>query len=350
MTIKILSDLHHFDLFYSLQLLFEKRLGGELYRQIGEDWYAQGFWNIYNHPDTVKQYLSLDQAYVPKDVHGFKLPERWTINKNYRYEDGIYYIVDPTKGKVQRAITLDKFREMEFDIIISSVPQHIGPFNRLIELYQPKAKHIFQVGNAWGHLPGVKNILASTAPFGVPPEINTCFYHQEFDLDVYTRTDPVNQKNIYSFIHYMREPELHQFWKQSLPGYNFVKFGAGGDQDLGSTQLVADKMKEAGWVWHVKPEGDGYGYNIHCAAAVGRPLITKSRYYVGKLGYPLMEDLVTCINLDARSPHDNMRLLDRLSQPEEHKKMCDRMYNRFTQLVNFDAEFERIKKFLENLQ
>jgi len=59
---KVFADLHHGDLFYSLQLLFEKRLKAELYRPVGIEWWKEGFWNVFNHPATAQQYLDFNSS------------------------------------------------------------------------------------------------------------------------------------------------------------------------------------------------------------------------------------------------------------------------------------------------
>lgn len=348
---KVLADLHHADLYYSLQLLFEKRLGAELYRPIGLEWYTEGFWNVFPHPDTAGQYLGLNQAInIPKDVHGNPLPRGARVNEEYRFEDGIYYVTDVTKGKIQRAITLEKFRSMEFDIVLSSIPAHIEPFNRLIAQSQPRAKHIFQVGNAWGHQRGVKNILASAAPFAVPDGVNACFYHQEFDLDVWRYVPPTNHSTVYSWIHWMLRKDLMNTFASRLPGWTFRSFGAGLEDHVMETDKQAEKMRESGWTWHYKPEGDGYGYAPHRACATGRPLIVWGEFYKGKLAGQLMEDLVTCVDIGRRSIEESIRILGRLSNPEEHIRMSEAAHRRFAEVVDFDREFVEIRRFLENLR
>lgn len=347
---KVLADLHHGDLYYSLQLLFEKRLGWEMYRPIGLEWYHAGYWHVFPHIDTANQYLGLDHAInPPKNCHGDYLSPREILNKNYRYEDGIYYVKDPTKDKVQRGITLDKFRDMEFDILVSSIPQHVGPFNKLIRLYQPQAKHIFQVGNAWNYIPGIQNILASTAPFYTPPGVNVVNYHQEFDLEMFKYTPPTNHKRVDSYIHYMKELSLLEQYKKSLPDWGFYTHGAGMENCLQKSQAIADTYISSGWTWHVKPEGDGYGYGGHCSAACGRPLIIRGDYYRGKLLSLLLEDKKTCINLDQHPLHENIKLLQYFSQPEEHRTMCENIYKKFREVVDFDQEEQHIRRFLERI-
>lgn len=350
---KILCDFHHQDLFYSLQLLFEKRLGFELYRPIGLEWFHEGYWNVFPHIDTAKQYLSLDQAIQElKTEDGEPWPESHKLNKFYREEDGIYYVKDMSKGGIlQRAIRLDKFKEMKFNILLSSIPQHIGPFNKLVQLYQPQAKHIFQVGNAWGELSGVQNILASAAPFHVSPGINTCFYHQEFDLDTYRYDQPdPSIKKIRSFIHYMRQMDLHQRFKQLLPEFEFITHGAGMDSCFSAANDIAIAYQDTTFAWHVKPEGDGFGYGAHCPFACGRPLITVKQHYRGKLAEALMLDKETCIDIGCRSIEESVRLIRHFAQPEEHKAMCQRAYDRFKEVVDYDKEEQTIRQFLENLK
>src|SRR5690606_23370721 len=146
---------------------------------------------------------------LPLDVHGAPLPEAERKNLHYRVEDGIYYINDVTYRTTHRAVRLDKFKEMEFDLLLSSIPQHIEPYNQLIRLFQPKAKHIFQIGNAWSKVNGVKNILASCSPAGlqVDAEQHVVFYHQEFDLNTFRYEPPTFHNVVNSYVHYMKKPE-----------------------------------------------------------------------------------------------------------------------------------------------
>lgn len=349
---KVFCDLHHGDLYYSLQLLFEKRLGFEMYRPIGLEWYHQKYWHVYPHIDTANQYLGLNYAIEPpKDIHGNYLEGRDLLNGNYRFEDGIYYVKDPTKDKVQRAITLEKFKEMDFDILISSIPQHIDPFNKLIQLYQPKAKHIFQIGNSWQHRPGIVNVLSSTSPFAVPPGVNVCFYHQEFDLDVYQYHPPTVHKRMNSYIHYMKQVDLLHSYRSALgPDWTGTAFGSGMEDCIHRSERIAQEMRDSGWTWHIKPGGDGYGHILHNSYACGRPLVVNKSYYRGQIGEQLMIHGVTCIDISNMSVHDGTTMLRKLSHPDEHRRICENAYNRFKEVVDFDAEEVKIRKFLENLR
>lgn len=347
----VFVDHHHAALYHSFQLLFERRLGWKVYRQIGPEWYNAGYWKIYDHPHTVNQFLGLHQASeTPKDVHGNSLTENERKNLRYIVEDGIYYIADPVHRMMHRAVTLEKFKSMKFDIIISSIPQHIAPFNELISKYQPNAKHIFQVGNCWGHQPGVKNILASTSPFVVPADTNICFYHQEFDLDIFRYEDPTFHNVVHSYIHYMQKPELMDKYKARLLGWQFTKFGAGMDLPILEARGVADAIRRSAFTWHYKPEGDGYGHSIFSSYACGRPALIWGSQYKGKLAESLFVDGITCIDMEKGSLESNVNRLKYLSHPDRHLDMCVNASERFKKIVDFDAEFEKIKRFLSNLR
>jgi len=163
---KILIDFHHQSLFHSLVMLFEDRLGWEVYRPIGTDWYTEGFWMVYDHPATAAQYLGLHQGSqdFPTGITEFKNSEYSVVNDVYFVEDGSY-------NRVHRAVTLQAFKDMDFDVVLSSIPAHIPRFSKLIKEHQPKAKHVFQIGNAWGRQGGVSNILASTSETSRLPRI-----------------------------------------------------------------------------------------------------------------------------------------------------------------------------------
>jgi hypothetical protein len=339
---KIFCDNHHHDLFYSLQLLFEKRFGWELYRPIGLDWYHEGYWNVYPSIDTAKQYLDF---FKKPSTHK---PQWGQLNKHYTSEDGIYYVTDVTKNKVQRGITLEKFKNMEFDILISSMPQHIQPFNKLISLYQPKAKHIFQVGNAWGQQAGVNNILASTSYFPTSNNINICYYHQEFDLDVFNYESKCRSNTISSFIHYMNR-NLWDQYKNKISNMQFNAYGAGMDFCWSKTSDEAEQYKNSKWTWYFKPGGDGFGYSLFRSMATGTPMLIWGPHCQGKLSGELMIDGSTCIDLSKRTIDDNINFINYLSQTENHLQLQDNCCKKFKEKVNYEIEFEQIKKFIERL-
>ncbi len=345
----VFSDRHHESLYSSLVMLFEDRLGGELYYPLGMEWYEQGYWNVYPHPATAKQYLSLDQLYHPEDGTP-------PLNQIMEIHEGIFSVESTDTHKYIKGIRLDKFKEMRFDILIATLPQHIEPFKKLISTYQPQAKLIYQIGNQWNiDLTVVKNVMAS-ANIDIPKDVNGVIYHQEFDLNIFDYTPVPMAKKIYSFINclsmvdiYRKDWELFLELERLLPDWEFKSFGGQcRDGWCNGTKELADKMKEAAFIFACKNEGDGYGHVIHNAAAIGRPLIVRKSDYDGKLAEPLLE-MSTSIYVDNKTPQEIASEIQ-----ETHDNGFDylkgkRIYTKFKEQVNFDHEIHKIRNFLDFL-
>lgn len=349
---KVFADQHHFGLYNSLYLLFEKRLGGELYRPIGREWLDRGFWRIAeiynNHPFTVAQYLGIHDDYVS--------------------DNGIYKIWEAGHEFYQRAITLERFLAEPFDIVIASVPEHIQSFRKLCEIHPNHPKFIYQIGNAWPVENGMApNVMASAKIGSVPPGINFIEYHQEFDTQIFkpNHSNMINPegemihpgKNIYSFINCLNTADLYKHdWvlftelEKMMPEWKWATFGGScRDGECNGQRQVADKMKEARFIWQVKAGGDGYGHSLHSAMAVGRPLIVKKQYYMGKLAEPLLLDGVTCIDIDGLSYAQIVNKILYHSEKDRYIQMSYNAYEKFASLVNFDKESEALKLFMQKL-
>ena len=348
---KILCDFHHEDLFYSLHLLFEKRMGYELYRQIGPEWYQEGYWLVYDHPATVSQYLGIQQAQEWAAIKAQNANMYCTIpNENaYQKEDGIFLIPDFHRNVVYKAVTLEKFKQMKFDIVVSSMPAHIDRFNKLISSYQPHAKHIFQVGNNWG-VGGfnVKNILSSSTKASPNPDQHCVYYHQEFDLTIFDHQSCPNPKSVVNMMHIMSGDCLGKFnqFKAAMPDWKWTAHG-GGNAD-GPATNIPQAFKDHGFLWHYKREGDGFGYNMFNALATGRPIITRKSFFKGMTVDPLLVDGVSCIDLDVHSVPEVIKMLNEAAQ--DHARWSMNTYNHFKSLVDYDREAVAIKAFLDNLK
>lgn len=342
---KVLTDFHHADLYYSLHLLFEKRLGWELYRPIGLDWFHEGFWKIAepygNAIDTVNQFLQI--ANTGWDQYK-------NLNGQHYIEDDVYYSFDHGHDYYHRAITLEKFKNMKFDIVISTIPSHDRSFKTLIEKYQPHAKHISQMGNV-NQTTAVPNVLY-TVPFKPSPNQNTCFYHQEIDPKLYILSEiNTSTRNIYSMVNCLPYAEIYHKYKNAMPSVNFKAFGGGcPDGSLPGAKGVSVKMREANIGWHCKPL-DGFGHNAMGWFASGRPVITKMSDVVryGHDGPRLFEPGHTCLDLEADSFENNLKKIDNLLQPENNIRMGENARARFFEIVNYDEEEKNIRKFLEKL-
>jgi len=349
----VFADFHHSDLMLSLQLLFEKRLGWKLYRPIGEEWFTEGYWKLAepynNNPATIAQYLD-KRGVIPED--GTK-----PLNTSIIDIDDYYLIDSPTMN--QRAITLDRFKRMDIDIVIASIPDHFESFSRLIKDHKRNARLICQFGNILWNIKDYpyKNIMASIAPQKVPSGYNTVFYHQEFDTDVFNYELPKGGRHIRSFVNILETASIYEEdWKtfqeveKLLPQYAFESYGSSCREGVvNGHKEIAKKMKESLFGFHLKSGGDGFGHILHNWFAVGRPPIVRYSQYEGKLAGELMSDGETCIFVDGLTPEEIANKITHYSSREKHKTLCKNAYKMFKRKVNFDAEFQRIKLFLKNL-
>jgi hypothetical protein len=342
---KVFADYHHMNLYYSLHKLFEQRLGWKLYRPIGMEWFIQGYWKIGNpYPDpsyTAKQYLEPNNG---------RPGYYQNLNAKYQLEDsdGTYRVWDEAMEYEHRALTLQQFKDMDIDIVISSVPWHDDIYEEMTKKYHPKAKFISHVGNPQ-QISTKKNIMCSAKPTNIPSDSHSIVYHQEFDLDTFSFIPSVGSKIISSYIHVLPQDEI-AIYKALLPEYSFLSYGINNpDGIILKIRDVAKAMQRSEFIWHVKQIGEGFGHAIHNAFATGRPPIIRSSYMSGFLSQDLLIDNITCIDLDHGTDVENRDRIRRFSQPDNLARLQDGAYKRFKEVVNFDAEFVQLQRFLGEL-
>ncbi len=344
---RVLADFHHTSLLRSLVLLFEGRLGMELYRPIGMEWFDEGYWAINNQRDTAQQFLALESQPVDNTP---------PLNRaEWSRADGTYDILDPGAKTSHRACTLAYFQQNRFDFVIASIPEHVPLFKELIAKYQPRAKLIVQMGNNWElqEYAG-ENVLASIAPqlgFG-----GAMFYHQEFDLQVFHDTPVPAARKVYSFANVIQSlgigwtdyTELKRLMERL--GWEFRSYGGQcPDGNMNGAEQTASKMREAAFIFHVKPGGDGFGHVIHNAYAVGRPLITRPSHYRGQLAEQLLVP-GTFIDLDRYGRGEVKNILTRLMfDPDGLEAMGRRAAQRFDEVVDYEAEAKEVESWLATL-
>lgn len=343
-----LIDNHHAELTHSLELLFGRRLGYTVLQPIGTEWYERGFWKVFDHPETVRQYLSMERA----DKSAHSRPTLMTAAGPTSPDPDLHYIWDPTKELYERAVTLETLLKKGAALVIASIPAHAEPFRRLVRERLPAAKFIFQMGNMFPEfdLATVDNILNSTdrrTPFFK----HALRYSQEFSLDVFSYTEPTLRRLVVDLVHYSSGEPLYQRCKALMPEFHFEAYGAGNETgSISRNAEVAAKMKEADFIWHLKKGGDGYGHVVHNAAALGRPVIISMKDYRGKRFGKFIEDGVTCVTVDGLDAEALAHKIRHYGEPERLKKMSRTLYARFRELVDFDRDVRNVRKFLEKLR
>lgn len=346
----VFVDLHHAILYKSLQMLFEKRLGWNLYRPIGTEWFDKGYWmnaEIYNHhPDTIKQYLEIRNT-VPTKMG----PRNEVVGE----QDGYYEIENSYKN--EKALTYDQFMEMKPDIVIASYHGNIEPYKRLAK--SVGAKHIMQAGNHWPIDWGVvDNLMSSTAPHNYPKNKNVVFYHQEIDLEIYNppETFYINNKNLNSFVNCLPEHDMHkQDWEdfqtleKLLSDYTFKSYGIScRDGIIKEQKDIATKMKDSLFGIHLKGNGDGFGHVAFNWFASGKPVIYRGSQYQDKLWGELLEHEQTGLDIDKMSLTKVAEYIKTCSS-KQYSQLCQNVMTGFSEKVNFNEEEKLLRQFLERL-
>lgn len=344
---RVLVDFHHSSLLRSLVMLFQDRLGMEVYRPIGMEWFYNGYWAINDLHDTAKQFLDwhsqpLDGTPELNDVVG------WAMGQGYGK------VKDPGGENTHAACSLDFFKENKFDYIIATIPAHVPLFKRLIKLHQPQAKLIIQMGNNWDldKYPG-EAVLASVAP--QETTANALFYHQEFDLEIFKPSLMRSTTKIYSFLNVIQATSAwhdYTLLKDALEPRGFELRAFGGqcpDGNMTGPRELADAMRDAALIFHIKPGGDGFGHIIHNAYAVGRPVITRASHYKGQLAEQLLVP-GTFIDADQYSAGELAQEIIKLrDNPMTLEAMGRKAAKVFKQVVDYNKEAEEVRSWLEKL-
>ena len=338
---KVLADYHHHDLWESLELLFTDRLGWELYRPIGMDWFEQGYWNHERkwHGDAIaRQYL-----------------QSWGSDA-----DGLRHDTSHP-GRYHKLLTLDAARSAGIDIVISSLAHNHEGLARFAS--EVGATFGLQVGNVRFAAADMAEDRWDLAAFGLvsgvmpvtPPKPHVV-YHQEFALAPYEPPPRVDPLAVASFVQcYPQDAPAYRWWQgtaERAPEFAWRVYGAYGEAPLdqyaaGNIGVCADvrtAMVESDIAWHAKRWSDGYGHVIHNWFAVGRPVFGFESYYRDQLAGPLWVDGLTSIDIGRRDPDEIVRELRAIANDEEkHLRMSEATAARFREIVNFDEEEQAIR-------
>jgi len=358
---KIFADMHHAGLFASFHYLFENRLGFELYRPIGMEWFEKGYWKIAetynNNIGTVKQFLQVSS-----------LPSDGTPplnNTNTALENPIL-IEERNHGYIQKALRLDEFLALDIDVIIASIPAHIHAYRKLIRDYDLKAKLVYHIGNIFWHnnIPWheVDNVMASVKPFKVPEGKNVVFYRQEFDTNLFKPLTPEDYEkdteyffpdnsDITSFVNCLPQPEKFQELKEWLPNFRFKAYGIScPDGVIDNISTIARRMQQSFLGYHNKPAGDGFGHVVHNWMAVGKPVIVNLNDYKDKLAGELLINGETCIDMSNRSMEEVAKTVYALTKDtDKYKSMEIAVISKFKEVVDFERDADNVRLFLNNL-
>lgn len=353
-NMNVLCDYHHGELYESLRKVFEVRLGGKLYRPIGREWHDEGYWAISHNEGTIDQFLDYRFS-TSGSISGTFVEDAGEIeargHKNYFKKILSIYDNPP-----HNTITFEAAKEFPWDIIIATFPPHYPIMLNFQKKFCPKAKYVIQFGNVVypRYIPeGIQNALNSTGI--VHSEIAHCLdYYQEFDTSCLNPQTPDNDgKFITCFLVNNGGHRAADYWKlQSLlPDWTFKEYGVLNKD--GNIHLYKDQCQEirrAAFLWHVKLNGDGYGYTLYRSLYAGKPVILNygtvySEHRLAKLGF--MKDGETIIDYDGKTLEQIASSLQTMrSNFPIHSENISR---RMREIINFDREEQNIRRFIENL-
>lgn len=334
-------------MWWSLNILIEKKFHGTLYRPVGMSWFDEGYYKLYGNlrakdPERwiAKQYL-VDTLYSEPNPPNLMFGrERYGGCNDYPYF---------------RGLTLEQAKNTQIDIVICSVHENEPYFAKLKEFY-PNAKFIRQAGNDLDTLIDESlypNLLSSaTAPYESFKGSNKVIYRQEWDTTIFQPQEPTEFKNIYSFQNDIEQfEETWEFWtdlKHQLRDYKFQSFGVGCEQGkIYPKRDYYKKMSEATFIVQSKGPWEGYGFAIHNAMWLGRPMIIKFSDYKGKMAEPLLIKDETYLEITDPDIIDKIRYF---SEPDRFKKMSERCRQVFENEVSFEREWSgKLEPFFKNL-
>ena len=350
----VFCDFHHPALYYSLLVLFEDRLGMNLYRPIGLDWKDSGYWKILDLClNEYQRREKLLELLIPNGI-----PPSSTQSWNHVISSDLdFCVVDQYGGCLKRhkAVTFKQFKQMKFDLIIATFINNVIPFEELARIYQDNCPVIVQVGNEWDlNCLTEKNVLASIKPRETDIK-NIVFYKQEFDQTIFAPTNVVPDNLLSSFVCYddISPPDLEYLSKleaQFFGSYQVKLYGKHSpDGFIESQKKLSQLMEQSKFGVQIKAVGDGFGHTLHHWFSRGRPVIFRGSYYKDTLAGFMLIHNQTGFDIDKVSPEDLVRIISNMSD-SDYRLMCSNVKNTFRQFVDFDRDARNVQKFIEKIR
>jgi hypothetical protein len=318
--VNVLVDKHHADLFHSLQILFEDKLGHLVFTPIGHDWWGEGYWRFgqgYGDDRLARQFLEAEPI---ADHHHPDRPIRY--------------------------VTLEQARGMDWAFVVATVQDNQRGFKRLAD--EIGARYVLQVGNTNQYVDWSLDPLAIVSS-EVPIQGRGVVVHQPMPK-VFKYRKPKPTRTIRSFVNcFNSTPCIAPFVSigYQLPEFTFHTHGIdGSDGNVETVREIADLMAGSLFGWHDKVQGDGFGHVIHDWAAVGRPIIGHASHYRGLMGERFWRDGETAIDLDKHSiPEVAETVREIAADPKRHRAMCEAIRAEFDR-IDWDGETEAVRGLL----
>jgi hypothetical protein len=345
---RVLVDFHHPDLYWSFILSMERRLGWEVYRMIGMEWYDRGYWEFekfWAGDRFAKMFLPISRGEAPGD--------RTNPVRSPDIDMGTHWLRNDERhpGYQTKMVTMEQARAMGFDVVIATVPHNQQGFKRFA--YEIGARFALQVGNAEHYIDWDLDPLVMISTTVDTTEVQSALrkkrairYDQEID-PCFSYSPVPKEGEVASFHIDWNQQNLDLFFKVAadMPEQDFQSYGNLGLY-LTSTPAVADAMKKTRVIWHTKHVGDGWGHVIHGAMAIGRPLIGKKSYYKDRLADRCWTPSNSLI-IDSMPPAKVVRALrGLLAEPDILQRMGDASRAIWDDYIDYERDAAAIGNLL----
>jgi hypothetical protein len=406
---KALFDHHHAQLSQALIYLFEMRLGIELYRPEGAEWYP----DYYYHPlpeealanltpgGGVKlrgespspfSWLKRDATEIPTYYSQDNTSFRWMRLEECKDLD---YIICTSERNEQRFFNLRRNLGLKAKIIryVGNADEAVNPdlFDIFIPAYLPLYEQYVHTGQKPGLLYHPEFDAAHCYHYTAPPDLALGYVFGNGDIVQPQKSAPNIPivRNFLNFTYHHREPgSPWETWcryenyvnelkgKALLHGLGTPPHGIETEMDviidtafdrMGRPEL-RDRSKWPDLTWnrgepsshtqigqlmrmsnaavHIKRSPpEGYGFVVHCLAACGRPPIIEYDAYRNNSARAFLQHKETCLYVTGHDPTDRENLRWAL-EPENNLRMSKTLYDRFMNEVDFAAEAAKLKALL----
>lgn len=331
----------HNDLEHSMHLLFEKRLGMKVFHPNGGlEWKNAGVYTGRMHATGVKNPSKIEETGGYTEV----VP--------LTSDESDYKVYLPEYDSIYRGISFEQFKDMEFDIVLTTSHENEAPFYNLIKTYKPSSKFIRVMANVLEPPKIAKNILKATT-LNMPANVNWIKYYPEHQ-GKFAYSIPNSLSCIKSFWNYMPINKGQLDWwnyaKDKMPSYTYKMHGILGHDGWVLPPDLPTSMQESSLIWHTK--AGCCGYVARQALSCGKPLVVSlnsARIYK-TLAVEYLKDGVNCIDLDLRPRDESIKMMIEWTSSKELFEQKAIAAAATVSADMFKSQACDIEKFIEAIQ
>jgi len=317
--LRVLADFHHPALWKSLKLTLVDRLGYELLRPVGMEWYEQGYWQH-------------EKFWAQDRFAKMFLTDRLDLT--------------PAEGQV----TLEQARDIKPEIVVATVPGNVLGFRDFAD--EVGARLVQQIGNNEHFVPWADIDIALDSTNHAHPAWFDGYirYDQEIDPRYFRRVDsPCGPVSSFLSVWHRDQDGLDYFGRvaEAVGVEHFRLYGEHG-QPLQGDEEVIPAMQDSAIVWNTKRIGDGWGHVLHSAMAGGKPIISVNSFYDGMRGSLMLKDNSGVLDISGMDFNDVVKWIKETRCDDERiKAMGDANSTRFNSIVDYERDAAKIKEAFE---